>query len=73
MSDDGLHAEVLGPINAQQHDHEQEQDDYRSGVDDDLNRGQERGVLKDKQHGHAKQGLDQEQGGVHRVAGRQHA
>ena len=73
LPDDRLHAEVLGPVHAQQHDHEQEEDDHGAGVDDDLDGSQEGGVLEHEEHGDAEQGLDEKQGCVDRVAGHQHA
>ena len=40
-----LDREVLGSVDAQQHDHEQEQHDDGAGVDDHLHDGQEVGLL----------------------------
>ena len=65
LADEGLGLEVLGPVDAQQHDHEQEQHHDGAGVDDDLDGGQEVGVLGDEQHGDAEQGGHQREGGVH--------
>ena len=51
----GSIAEVLGLVDAEQHDHEQEQHDDGAGVDDHLHGGEEVGVLGDEQHGDAEQ------------------
>ena len=63
-----LDREVLGVVDAEQHDHEQEQHDDRAGVDDDLHGGQEVGLLRDEEHGDAEQGEHEAERGVHRVA-----
>ena len=40
-ADQRLGLEVVGPVDAEQHDHEQEQHDDGAGVDDDLHGGEE--------------------------------
>ena len=55
---DRLDPQVLGAVDAEQHDDEQEQHDDRAGVDDHLHRGEEVGVLGDEQHGDAEQRQD---------------
>ena len=64
----GSRVEVVGLVDAEQHDHEQEQDDDGAGVDDHLHGGEEVGVLGDEQHATPKSVADQAQRGVHRVA-----
>jgi hypothetical protein len=44
LTRDGLDAQVLGPVDTQQHDHEQEQDDDGARIDDHLHGGEERGL-----------------------------
>ncbi len=63
----GVGAQVFGLVDAEQHDHEQEQHDDGAGVDDDLHRGQEVGLERDEQDGHAEQREHQAQGAAHRV------
>ena len=63
-----LDREVLGPVDAEQHQHEQEQHDDGAGVDDHLHGGQEVGLLGHEQHGDAEQRGHERQGRVHRVA-----
>ena len=55
-------------VDTEQHDDEQEQHDDRTGINDDLHRGQELRVLLDEQHRHAEQCHHQHEGGVDRVA-----
>ena len=67
-----LDREVLGPVDAEQHDDEQEQHDDGAGVDDHLHGGEEVGLLGDEQHGDAEQREHERQRGVHRVAAEHH-
>ncbi len=64
----GSRSHGLAPVDAEQHDDEQEQDDDRAGVHDHLHRGEELGVLLHEEHGDAEQGHHQHEGGVDRVA-----
>ena len=73
-ADDGgrrpLAAERLGRqvfrlVDAEQHDHEEEEHDDGAGVDDDLHGGEEVGLLGDEQHGDAEQRHHQRQRRVH--------
>ena len=64
----GSIAQVLGLVDTEQHDHEQEQHDDRAGVDDHLHGGEEVRLLRDEQHGDAEQGEHEAERGVHRVA-----
>ena len=61
MAGDGFDTEILGLVDTEQHDHEEEQDHDRTGVHDDLHRRQEVRFLHDKDHGDTEQGLDQEE------------
>ena len=63
-----LLAQGLGLVDAEKHDHEQEEDDDGAGVDDDLDGGEEVGLLGDEEHGHAEQRRHQRQRRVHGVA-----
>ena len=63
---------IVGLVDAQQHDDEEEQHHDGPGVDDDLHGGQELGVLGDEQHGHPEQGAHQAQRGVDGVARADH-
>ncbi len=65
----GLLGNVLLAVDAQEHDHEQEQHDDGAGVHDDLDGRQEVGLLLDEEHGHAEQRHHEHQGGVDGVAG----
>ena len=69
----GLLGQVLLAVDAEEHDHEEEQHHDGAGVDDDLHGGQEVGLLLDEEHGHPEQRHDQHQRGVHGVAGDHHA
>ena len=60
-------------VDPEQRDHEEEQHDDRARVHDDLDRGDERGVLLEVEHRDADQREQQEQRGVHRVATRDDA
>ena len=60
--------EVLGPVDAEQHDHEQEQHDDRPGVDDHLHGGEEVRLHGDEVHGDAEQREHEAERGVHRAA-----
>jgi len=68
-----LGLEVVELVDAEQHDHEEEQHDDRAGVDDDLHRGEEVGVFRHEEHGDAEQRHDQAERGVHRAARDHHA
>ena len=63
----GSVAQVLGLVDAEQHDHEQEQHDDGAGVDDDLHGGEEVGLHRDEVHGDAEQRQHEAERGVHRV------
>ena len=62
--------QVLGLVDAEQHDDEQEQHHDRAGVDDDLHGRQEVGVLGDEQHGDTEQREDQAERGMNRMRAR---
>ena len=68
LADERLVGEVVLAVDAEQHDHEQDQHDDGARVDDDLHGGEELGVLVEEQHGDAEQRRDQAQRRVHRVA-----
>ncbi len=55
-------------VDAEQHDHEQEQHDDRPGVDDHLHGGEEVRLLGDEVHGDAEQREHEAERGVHRMA-----
>ena len=67
LADQRLDPQVVGLVDAEQHDHEQEQHDDGAGVHDDLHRGEEVGLLRHEQHRDAEQRADERQGGVHGV------
>ena len=69
---DRLHHRV-GGVDAHQHQHEQEQHQDRAGVDDDLDREQERRVQDGVQDGEADHHDGQQQRGVHGLADEQDA
>ena len=73
LAADRLHLQVLGPVDAEQHEDEQEQHDDGAGVDDHLHGGQEVGLLRHEQHGDAEQRGHQRQGGVDGVGAEHHA
>ncbi len=62
----------VAPVDAEQHDHEQEQHHDRAGVDDDLHREQERRVQQQVHHREAEEVHHEEQRRVHGVAHQQH-
>ena len=64
---DRVDAQVLGLVDAEQHDHEQEQHDDRAGVDDHLHGGEEVGLHRHEVHGDPEQRQHEAQRGVHRV------
>ena len=67
----GSIAHRLDAVDAEQHDHEQEQHHDRAGVDDDLHGGEEVGVLATNSTATPNRVSDQAQRGVHRMrAGR---
>ena len=68
LADERLLAQVLLAVDAEQHDHEQDQHDDGAGVDDDLHGGEELGVLLEEQHRHAEQRRHQAERRVDRVA-----
>ena len=63
-----LDGQVLGPVDAEEHQHEEEQDDDGAGVDDHLHRGQEVGLLGDEEDRDPEQRADERERGVHGVA-----
>ena len=63
-----LDRQVVGLVDAEQHDHEQEQHDDRAGVDDHLHGGEEVGLEGDEVDGDAEQREHERERGVHRVA-----
>ena len=65
--------ERLLAVDAEQHDHEQEQHDDRAGVDDHLHRREQVRLLLDEEDRHAHQRDDEQQRRVHRVARQHHA
>ena len=65
-----LDLQILGLVDAEQHDDEQEQHDDRAGIDDDLHSGQELGLLGHVHHGDAEQCEDEAQRGVNRMRAR---
>ena len=67
LADERFEVDVLSAIDAEEHDHEQEEHDDGAGVDDDLHRGEEVGRLRDEGDGDADQRHDQAQRGVHGV------
>ena len=73
LGGDRFGAQVLGGVDAEQHDHEQEQHDDRAGVDDHLHGGEEVGLEGDEVHGDAEQREDQRQRRVHGVVAGDHA
>jgi hypothetical protein len=62
----------VDPVDAEQHDHEQEQHHDRAGVHDDLHREQERGVEHQVHHRDAPEVHDEEQRGVDDAPGDEH-
>ena len=67
-----LDLQVLGLVDAEQHDDEQEQHHDRAGVHDHLHRGQELCLLRDVHHGDPEQREDQAERGMNRVRARDH-
>ena len=63
----------VGGVDADQHQHEEEQHQDRAGVDDDLHREEERRVEGGVQHGQADHHHGQQQRGVHGLADEQDA
>src|ERR1051325_1010480 len=55
-------------LQVQQHDHEEEEDHDCAGVDDHLQRGEERGVEQDVHHGQGEERRHERQRADHRVA-----
>ena len=63
----------VGGVDADEHQHEQEQHHDRAGVDDDLHDAEERRVLGDVEHRQRDHRHRQEHRRVHRLAARHHA
>ena len=61
-------AQVLGPVDSEEHDDEEEQHDDRAGVHDHLHRGEEVRFLRDEKHRDTEEGEHERERRVHRIA-----